>query len=201
MQFVYNKQGIGDVLIITLDQKEADVIHKNHGDVTRLLDEEGQIVGYNIFNVSNYMSLDGQGPIEVTEELVAKVKDIFSKNGVQDELNVDLSPKFVVGYVKEIAPHENASKLNVCQVDVGDEELQIVCGAPNVDQGQKVVVAKVGAMMPTGMLIKDSELRGVESSGMICSAKELNLPKASEKKGILVLDDSYEVGAPFNLYK
>lgn len=201
MQFVYNKQGIGDVLIITLDQKEADVTHKTHGDVTRLLDEEGQIVGYNIFNVSNYMSLDGQGPIEVTEELVAKVKDIFSKNGVQDELNVDLSPKFVVGYVKEIAPHENASKLNVCQVDVGDEELQLVCGAPNVDQGQKVVVAKVGAMMPTGMLIRDSELRGVESSGMICSAKELNLPNASEKKGILVLEDSYEVGAPFNLYK
>ncbi|MFD2640254.1 YtpR family tRNA-binding protein [Piscibacillus salipiscarius] len=200
MQFVYNKQGIGDVLIITLNQKESEVTHETIGDVVKLLDEDGQIVGYNIFNVSNYLSLTGNGPLEATEELVNDVKSVFEKNDVQDELNIDLTPKFVVGYVKEMAPHEDATKLNVCQVDVGDEELQIVCGAPNVEAGQKVVVAKVGAMMPTGMLIKDSSLRGVASSGMICSAKELNLPNASEKKGILVLSDDYEVGAPFNIY-
>ena len=59
---------------------------------------------------------------------------------------------------------------------------------PNVDEGQKVVVAKVGAVMPSGMVIRDAELRGVPSAGMICSAKELGLPDAPEEKGILVLD-------------
>ncbi|RPF55318.1 YtpR family tRNA-binding protein [Aquisalibacillus elongatus] len=198
MQFVYNPKGIGDVLIITLDQKETKVDHETIGDVTRLTDEDGQVVGYNLFHASNYVSIDTNGPLSVDEGLVNQVQKAFKQNGVHDELTIDLTPKFVVGYVKEKAPHEDATKLNVCQVDVGDESLQIVCGAPNVDEGQKVVVAKVGAMMPDGMHIKPSSLRGVESTGMICSAKELNLPNASEKKGILVLDDSYRVGEQFD---
>ena len=60
--------------------------------------------------------------------------------------------------------HPNADKLSVCTVDVGSETVQIVCGAPNVDAGQKVVVAKVGAVMPSGMVIRDAELRGVRFS-------------------------------------
>ncbi|MBL1703686.1 DUF4479 domain-containing protein, partial [Klebsiella pneumoniae] len=68
---------------------------------------------------------------------------------------------------------------------------------PNVDAGQKVVVAKIGAVMPSGMLIKPAELRGVPSSGMICSARELELPDAPQEKGILVLEDSFEVGQEF----
>ena len=75
--------------------------------------------------------------------------------------------------------------------------LQIVCGAPNVEAGQKVVVAKVGAVMPSGMIIKDAELRGIASSGMLCSAKELALPDAPDVKGILILDEQQEVGSEF----
>jgi len=85
----------------------------------------------------------------------------------------------------------------VCKVDVGNEVLQIVCGAPNVDKGQKVVVAKVGATMPSGLRIKPTELRGVPSNGMICSQKELGMPNAPKEKGIYVLDDSYSVGQAF----
>ena len=70
-------------------------------------------------------------------------------------------------------------------------------GAPNVEAGQKVVVAKVGAVMPSGMVIKDAELRGVASSGMICSMKELNLPNAPQEKGIMVLSNDYEIGQAF----
>src|SRR5699024_4676840 len=83
----------------------------------------------------------------------------------------------------EKGPHENADKLSVCNVDVGEEILQIVCGAPNVDKGQKVVVAKIGAIMPSGLEIKPTKLRGVPSNGMICSKKELGLPQPSEEKG------------------
>ena len=93
--------------------------------------------------------------------------------------------------------HPDADKLSVLKVNVGNEHLQIVCGAPNVEAGQKVVVAKVGAVMPSGMVIKDAELRGVASSGMICSMKELNLPNAPQEKGIMVLSNDYEIGQAF----
>ncbi|MUV39283.1 putative tRNA-binding protein YtpR [Lentibacillus sp. JNUCC-1] len=135
----------------------------------------------------------------LTEAFLQKIKELFQQNGLQDALDIDLTSKFAVGYVQSKDPHENADKLSVCQVDVGSETLQIVCGAPNVEAGQKVVVAKPGAVMPSGMKIKAAELRGVPSSGMICSAKELDLPNSPQEKGILVLDESYQTGSPFNI--
>ena len=113
------------------------------------------------------------------------------------KLDVDLSPKFVIGHVLTKEKHPNADKLSVCTVDVGDETLQIVCGASNVDVDQKVVIAKVGAVMPSGLVIRDAELRGVASSGMICSASELALPDAEKGVGILVLDENSVVGQPY----
>lgn len=80
----------------------------------------------------------------------------------------------VVGYVKEKKPHENSDHLNICQVNFGSYDLQIVCGAPNVDEGQYVIVALPGAVLPGGT-IKKSMIRGVESNGMICSLQELGL--------------------------
>ncbi len=94
----------------------------------------------------------------------------------------------VIGFVKECAKHPEADKLSVCTVDVGEEaDVQIVCGAPNVGQGQYVPVAKVGTVMPEGMKIKKAKLRNVESSGMICSERELKL--SDEHNGIMVLND------------
>lgn len=80
----------------------------------------------------------------------------------------------VVGYVKEKKPHENSDHLNICQVNFGSYDLQIVCGAPNVDEGQHVIVALPGAVLPGGT-IKKSMIRGIESNGMICSLQELGL--------------------------
>lgn len=199
MQVYYNREGLGDVLIIPLKQGEDrnEVEHTKHGDVVKITDKDGTILGYNVFRASEYMNFAEKGAITLTEEFVSSIENLFERNGLQDSLDIDLSPKFVVGLVSEKTQHENADKLSVCKVDVGNEQLQIVCGAPNVDEGQKVVVAKVGAVMPSGMEIKDTELRGVPSSGMICSAKELGLPNAPKEKGILVLEDSYEVGQPF----
>ncbi|QSS99276.1 DUF4479 domain-containing protein [Pontibacillus sp. ALD_SL1] len=201
MQVFYNRDGIGDVLIIPVAQGDRnEVKQERFGDVVKISDQSnGNLLGYNIFNASSYVNINEKGAIQLTEEWLTAIHDIFQKNELAEELNVDLSPKFVVGYVKEKEQHENADKLSVCQVNLGDETVQIVCGAPNVDAGQKVVVAKVGAVMPGGMEIKDAELRGVPSSGMICSAKELGLPDAPKEKGILVLEDTYEVGQPFDL--
>ena len=86
--------------------------------------------------------------------------------------------------------HPDADKLNICQVDIGEEEaVQIVCGAPNIDAGQHVIVAKVGGRLPGGIKIKRAKLRGERSEGMICSLQEIGIssnvvPKAYEN-GIL----------------
>ena len=200
MDVFYNPNGVGDVLLIPIkDGDRYEMAHATFGDVTKITAKNGELLGYNIFNASNYFNLEGNGPIRLTEELVAEINQVFETNQLGDKLDVDLSPKFVVGYVKSKSPHENADKLSVCQVDVGNEVLQIVCGAPNVDQGQKVVVAKVGATMPSGLKIRPSELRGVPSNGMICSQKELGMPDAPKEKGIYVLDGSYETGEEFKI--
>jgi phenylalanyl-tRNA synthetase beta chain len=98
----------------------------------------------------------------------------------------------VVAQVKSVAPHPNADKLRVTQVDAGTGGLlTIVCGAPNVAEGQKVPCALVGAKL-AGMEIRKAKLRGVESSGMLCSARELGL--SDDHAGLLVLDAGTRIG-------
>jgi len=113
---------------------------------------------------------------------------------------------FVVGEVLEAQRHPNADRLTVCRVNTGKEHLQIVCGAPNVAAGQKVPVGLVGATVPRNQhdpngppfVLQQVKLRGVESSGMICSAFELDLGKDAD--GILVLDPKAKVGQPLAKY-
>ncbi len=94
----------------------------------------------------------------------------------------------VIGYIKECDKHPEADKLSVCKVDVGQgEDLQIVCGAPNVGKDQYVPIALVGTVMPEGMEIKKAKLRNVESMGMICSERELKL--SEDHNGIMILND------------
>lgn len=101
----------------------------------------------------------------------------------------------VVGHVVECGRHPEADKLSVCLVDVGEgEPLPIVCGAPNVAKGQKVPVAKVGAVLPGDFAIKKAKLRGQVSMGMICAEDELGLGKSHA--GIMVLDPGLAVGTP-----
>ena len=107
----------------------------------------------------------------------------------------DVPHKIIFGRVLECEKHPDADKLNVCQVDIGTSIRQIVCGASNVRAGLDVVVATIGAVMPSGMVIKPVKLRGVESEGMICSANEIGLEDAHD--GIIELDSSvgkYELG-------
>ena len=105
----------------------------------------------------------------------------------------------VVGEVLEIAPHPDADKLRVCSVNVGEgAALQIVCGAPNVYAGMKAPVALLGAKLPGGMKIKNAKLRGVASTGMLCSAKELQL--ADDHSGLMGLPQDAPVGTGLREY-
>ena len=116
--------------------------------------------------------------------------------GLEVEERVPVAPPFtqvVVANVLEVERHPNADKLSVCRVDVGGAgPHQIVCGAPNVVAGIKVPCALPGAELPGGMKIGIAKMRGVESRGMLCSARELGL--SDDHGGLLVLDDTLQVG-------
>ncbi|MGL2651673.1 phenylalanine--tRNA ligase subunit beta [Helicobacter pylori] len=124
-----------------------------------------------------------------TPKDIAKLCEDLSCLGLEVESCTPcVAPKnVVVGKVLEKAPHKNAEKLSVCQVDVGKEVLQIVCGAKNVAPNQFAPIALNGALIGSTTIAK-TELRGVESHGMICSSIELGFPKIND--GILELDES-----------
>ncbi len=124
-----------------------------------------------------------------TPKDIAKLCEDLSRLGLEVESCIPcVAPKnVVVGKILEKAPHKNAEKLSVCQVGVGKEVLQIVCGAKNVAPNQFVPVALNGALIGSTTIAK-TELRGVESCGMICSSSELGFPKIND--GILELDES-----------
>ena len=192
MLFFYNKKMLGETLLITIQSKE-EVTYEEKKNITLIKDENGALVGLNIFNVEN-LKLDGEGSIDLTEEQKEILQKRLEKNGIKIDLEGNNDDFFVVGEVLSCVKHPDADKLKVTEVKVSeDETLQIVCGAPNVEAGQKVVVALSGAMMPSGLLIKKSKLRGVESNGMLCSKCELGLPQ-EEARGILVLDADTKVG-------
>lgn len=121
-----------------------------------------------------------------TDEICKTLNSIGLEVDSVEKLSI--APKVVVGKVLEKVKHPDADKLNICQVDIGDQTVQIVCGAKNVDAGQFVPVAIVGCDLGNDFIIKAAKLRGVESNGMICSSTELGLAKLND--GILELDDS-----------
>ncbi len=119
----------------------------------------------------------------------------LTMSGLEVEESVDQSTrfeKFIVAQVESIEKHPDADKLRVCQVNIGKEKVQVVCGAPNVATGKKYPFAGLGTVLPGGMEIKPVKLRGVDSFGMLCSERELELSESHE--GLMLLDDSLKVG-------
>ena len=129
-------------------------------------------------------------PQELADDLSCKSVEINSI----ERFGGDFLEQVVVGEIKEINPHPDADKLRLTKIDVGaihESPVQIVCGAPNIEVGQKVPVALVGCKLPMGE-IKEAKIRGVESFGMLCAEDELQL--GSDHTGIMVLDPSSKVG-------
>ncbi|WP_059747182.1 phenylalanine--tRNA ligase subunit beta [Staphylococcus haemolyticus] len=133
---------------------------------------------------------------------VEDLAERITRTGIEVDDMIDYTKdikNLVVGYIQSKEKHPDADKLNICQVDIGEEEtVQIVCGAPNVDAGQHVIVAKVGGRLPGGIKIKRAKLRGERSEGMICSLQEIGIssnvvPKAYEN-GIFVFPTEVEPG-------
>lgn len=108
----------------------------------------------------------------------------------------------VVARILEITPHPNADKLRLCTVDTGGATLNIVCGAPNIEEGMLVPLALPGTVLPDGTILKKGKIRGEKSEGMICSSRELEI--GEDQEGIMVLDQQLSLGKPLhkalNLY-
>lgn len=198
----YNKKGIGDTLLLssgTTDRYNVSI--KTVGDITQVSQTDtGQVIGYNLANISKYLDLgDRLGSFELSPQEQNKVLDLV-KQAKFDTSHLDLTPKaaLVVGYVEACQPHPDSDHLSITQTRISEDQvLQIVCGASNVKAGQKVVVASPGTVMPNGAIIWPGQLRGLDSFGMLCSARELGIDTNNQKKGILVLGEVAPIGAPF----
>ena len=131
------------------------------------------------------------------KETPEELSEILSSVGLEAEYTDSFSEisNVIIGKVLSVEKHPNADRLNVCRVNDGENNYQVVCGAPNVQAGQIIAYAKVGSVLPGGYKLEKIKLRGVESSGMICSAKELNI--SDEHDGILVLPETCNIGGEF----
>ncbi len=198
----YNPEALGDTLIAVVAQDEVHQTSKKSGNVAVVTGESGQLLGVNFFNVSDILgTIDARGQVFLTAEQVAKLNEVLTSAGFTEQLEADDQPKFVIGVITEFEAHPDSDHLHVTQVDLGGYTKQIVCGAPNAALGQHVVAALPGAMMPDGKIIWPGALRGVDSYGMLCAARELALPNAPKERGILVLPETIPAGTPFDFNK
>lgn len=196
----YNKN-VGDVLMLIVANNEGvEVTYERKADVARIFREDtGQTVGWNIFDIKKDWPDVAQGQNDLSEHQVAELNEKLKAAGFDEQLTYDGQPKFVVAKILTMEDHADSDHLHVCQVEVGlDAPVQIVCGAPNAVVGMKTVAALPGAMMPSGSLIWPGALRGVPSYGMLCSARELDLPNAPQVRGIIELNTDLESGLAFD---
>ncbi len=133
---------------------------------------------------------------DLSQISTAEIIHMLTMSGLEVEEVTDqneIYKNFVVGLVKEKNKHPNADKLSLCIVSTGEKDYQVICGAPNVDTGQKVVFAQIGAVVPRGNFrITKAKIRGIESNGMICSEAELQI--SDNQEGIMVLENGVREG-------
>ena len=192
----YNYEKIGDVLLIVFESNTNPTKVVKNGDVVALY-KEGRLVGINIFNFSKIMKIRSNGFItNITPEIHGIINHVLVNAGLE-EIPYQADSGFVVGKILDIEEHPDSEHLHILTVDTGKEKLQVVCGAANVKENMKVVLALPYTFMPNGQQIIPSKLLGIESFGMCCSGRELNLDGFEGKRGLLELDDNFEVGQDF----
>lgn len=138
----------------------------------------------------------------ITESTLEQIATALTDLGFEVEEIIDRSEElrsFEVARIKKTTPHPAADKLQICEVETSNGVLQIVCGASNARAGLNVVLATIGTIIPNGNFkIKESDIRGVKSFGMLCSEEELLISTSSD--GIIELPKDAEIGAPFGKY-
>ncbi|MGT2933460.1 YtpR family tRNA-binding protein [Streptococcus catagoni] len=201
MIFAYNKEQVGDVLMVILEDTKATKRQvERRGKVARVYAKDsGKTLAWNIFEASSLIQVTGNGQVFPSQEDIQVLNQELAKEGFTEELEPPVNPVFVVGQITKMKPHPDSDHLNICQVQIADDKsVQIVAGAPNAALGLKTIVALPGAMMPSGNLIFPGKLRGEDSYGMMCSPRELALPNAPQKRGIIELEEAAVIGQAFD---
>jgi len=132
-------------------------------------------------------------PLELEEKLTFLGLEATIKKNPVDQIN-----GVIIAEIQEVMPHPNADRLRICRVDTGSGTMDVVCGAPNVEIGQKVPLARVGTVLPKGIELKLVKIRGVQSEGMLCAEDELGL--SDNHDGIMVLSESAQLGIELKEY-
>ncbi|MDR0985525.1 MAG: tRNA-binding protein [Mycoplasmataceae bacterium] len=187
----YNKKSLNDTLIVNVSINDpTNIVTKNSFSYGE--DKDKKIVFINIFNVSNHMKMN-EGYLKLDKSL----NDFIKKITNIDLSNYLLDKPLIVGKVIKCDSINN-THLHNCVVDIKVQQLNIVCGANNVKQGLKVVVAMIGSIIPNGLYIKPGKLMGYTSNGMLCSSRELNIKDSKfNNEGIIELNDDYVIGESF----
>lgn len=196
----YDYESIGDVLLIVFDSNTIPDVIKRNNDVVSLYKDD-KLIGINIFNISKIMKIKAKGYIPLVSDRVLEVINTILKNSNVPELPDQKDSGFKVAKIVDIEEHPDSEHLHICTVDVGEKEpLQIVCGAFNARKDLICVCATPYTFMPNGQSIIPNKLLGIDSYGMLCSGRELNLEGYEGKRGLLELDESYAIGSDFWSY-
>jgi tRNA-binding protein len=195
--YFYNKNLIGDVLLISIDNELTTTSIKTFDDIT-LVYHDDILTGINIFNFSGVVKIKNEGRIVLPPNEM--IDAINSKLSLISEIKLPYVTEtgFKVGKILTVDEHPESSHLHILTVDIGSEVLDIVCGAYNVKENMLVVVATIGTVMMDGTVIKPGKLLGEVSNGMCCSPKELGLKLDYPLHHLLVLDeDKVTIGQDF----
>lgn len=196
----YDYESIGDVLLIVFDSNTIPNVIKRDNDVVSLYKDD-KLIGINIFNISKIMKIKAKGYIPLVSDRVLEVINTILKNSNVAELPAQKESGFRVAKIVDIEEHPDSEHLHICTVDIGEKEpLQIVCGAFNAKKDLICVCATPYTFMPNGQSIIPNKLLGIDSYGMLCSGRELNLEGYEGKRGLLELDESYAIGSDFWSY-
>lgn len=196
----YDYESIGDVLLIVFDSNTIPNVIKRNNDVVSLYKDD-KLIGINIFNISKIMKIKAKGYIPLVSDRVLEVINTILKNSNVPELPTQKDSGFKVAKIVDIEEHPDSEHLHICTVDIGEKEpLQIVCGAFNARKDLICVCATPYTFMPNGQSIIPNKLLGIDSYGMLCSGRELNLEGYEGKRGLLELDESYAIGSDFWSY-
>ncbi|MEJ1323768.1 DUF4479 and tRNA-binding domain-containing protein [Latilactobacillus sakei] len=190
-----NQKSFPNILVVMTQPDVANQVTTEKQSIVRISDQADQTIGYNFLAIDQLLpELQFNGVQALSVADVATLNQALEVAGFTPDLVADETPHIVVGYVQECVVHPNSDHMHVTQTQIApDQTVQIVCGAANIAQGQKVIVATVGAVMPEGKIIWPGQLRGVQSDGMICAAREIGV-EGAPAKGIMVLPDDWEVG-------
>jgi len=181
---IIQKNTLGTNAIITIKNKDNNLYEEQKGDLT-IIKSGDEVVGLNIKNYQKYFEAE-EGAHTINELQVAAIEKMGYKLEAKQSM-------FIVGKVISKEQHPKSDKLYLLKV-MADKELQIVTNAANAEVGKNVVVAKVGATLPSGLPIVFSKVMGVESEGMLCGGETLGMEKTD---GVLITNQ--EEGTPFIL--